>query len=143
MSDNLHTLAHAQFGRWACTNQNVYIYNWSRCWYQLGGYVHTSAPAPIGSRRAAHLSAHAKFVNCDHVKQIEEQSLRERLGQCSFGISRPLKKTSWQHVQGGVEDLWSGRDQLGPWSDSSCGRTMWVPRTRVVQCRMILKIVDA
>ena len=69
VGDNLHTLAHAQFGRWTCENHNAYTYNYpyvsadaigSNYWDKLKGYVHTSAHAPIVSRIDAHLSAHAK-----------------------------------------------------------------------------------
>ena len=85
--------------------------------------MHTSVPAQyeryrnIGVWRCegdAHLSSHAQFVNCDHGDQIEEQSLRERLGQCNFGIPRTLK-THWRLIQGGVVD-WVGG--LGQWGQS-------------------------
>ena len=106
VGDNLHISAHAQFGRWACENHNAWTYNYpyvsadaigSNYWDKLKGYVHTSAHAAIGSWRAAHLSAHATFVNCDHGSQMKEQSTRERLGQCNFGIPRTLKN-HWRLV---------------------------------------------
>ena len=89
--------------------------------------MHTSAHAPIGSRRAAHLSAHAKFVNCDHGSQMKEQSTRERLGQCNFGIPRTLKN-HWRLVQGGVVDWFGG---LGQW-----GRI----ESPVIECRQLSKL---
>ena len=76
VGDNLHISAHAQFGRWACENHNVCTYNYPYVsadaigfsyWNKLKGYMHTSAHAPIGRRRAAHLSAHAKHKSWGNV----------------------------------------------------------------------------
>ena len=103
--------AHAQFGGWAGENPNVCSYNytdvsadvtWSSCWNKLKGYVHISVPAPSGKWGDAHLSVHAQSEKWDRTNQHGEMSRRERLGQCNFGIPRPLMKTRWQHVQGGV-----------------------------------------
>jgi len=136
---NLHTLAHAQFGRWACTNQNVYTYNcpyvsadaiWLRCWYQLRGDVHTSAPAPIGSRRDAHLSAHAKYRSCRNigVRRYDKNQMNERansvqrtIGWAQTSCATPDRlQNPWQQVQGGVVGHSS---ELGQWEDDrTCTR---------------------
>jgi len=116
---NMLISAHAQFGGWAGENPNVCTYNytdvsadvtWSSCdydqygscWNKLKGYVHTSVPAPFGKWGDAHSSVHAQSEKWDRTNQHGEMSRRERLGQCNFGIPRPLKKIRWQHVQGGV-----------------------------------------
>jgi len=115
---NMLISAHAQFGGWAGENPNVCTYNytdvsadvtWSSCdydqygscWNKLKGYVHTSVPAPFGKWGDAHLSVHAQSEKWDRTNQ-HGLSHRERLGQCNFGIPRPLMNSSWQHVQGGV-----------------------------------------
>jgi len=65
-----------------------------------------------------HKSAHAQFVNWDRVNQIGAMSLRERLGQCNFGIPRPLQ-THWRLIQGGVVEWESGFGQWGVSTDST------------------------
>ena len=61
---------HAQLGGgWAGKDFNVCTYNcnvgpafltWSTGWNTLGGYMHTSVPAPSEKWRDAHLSVHAQ-----------------------------------------------------------------------------------
>jgi len=135
VGDNLHTLAHAQFGRWACENHNVYTYNRPYVsadaigfsyWNKLKGYMHTSAHAPIGSWGAAHLSVHAQSESCRNIGVRRmytdtdagvQHDQQERWGQCSLRYpptaERPLKP--WRQIQGGVvepEALFGGH---GPW----------------------------
>ena len=97
------------------------IGNYCGYWNKLKGYVPKLVPAEMKTdrnigvwryQRDVRLLARAQSdVNmnrnigvryCDHENQMEEQSIRERLGQCNFGIPRPLMNTRWQHVQGGV-----------------------------------------
>jgi len=139
VGDNLHTLAHAQFGRWACENRNVYAYNYSYVsadtigfsyWNKLKGYMHTSAHAPIGSRRAAHLSAHAKCVSDPQTNE------RTDSGQRTIGKMQPScivpdrQPIAWHQVQGGV---------VGPWCELGQAPKVNCSRTRVGECRIVIK----
>ena len=125
MGDNLHTLAHAQLGRWACENHNVYTYNYpyvsadaigSSCWDKLKGYVHTSAPAPIGKWGDAHLSAHAKYRSCRNIG-VRRCNQLERWGQWSlrYPPTAKLKLKPWHHIQGGVIESRRRCGECGPW----------------------------
>ena len=124
MGDNLHTLAHAQFGRWACENRTVYADNYSGVsagaigfgyWNKLKGYMHTSAHAPIGSRRAAHLSAHAKSRSCRNigVRRCDKYQTNERadnvqrtIGWAQSSCATPnCSQTPRRNSRGGVVDL--------------------------------------
>ena len=126
---NLHTLAHAQFGRWTCTNQNVYTYSCpyvsadaigSCCGYKLGGYVHASAPAPIGSRRDVHKSTHAKYRSCSNIGVLRNDQT-ERWGQCNlrYPLTAEWRLKPWHHVQGGVVESKQRFGEHGPWHSSS------------------------
>ena len=99
--------AHAQFGRWAGENPNVYTYNcpyasadvtWSSCWDKLKGYVHTSVPAPIGKWGDVHLSAHAKFWSWRR-DDVESSDQLERWGQCNFRYSPTAELNPGRHSQ--------------------------------------------
>ena len=121
MGDNLHTLAHAQFGRWACENPNDYTCNnthvsvdvtGSSCWDKLKGYTHTSAHAPIGSWGAVHLSVHAQSESCRNigVRRCDENQMNEcanseqrAIGWSQSSCATPeCLQSPWQQVQGGV-----------------------------------------
>ena len=82
-----------------------------------------------------HGSAHAQFVSWRHKIQIGEKSLVERLGQCNFGIPRPLP-THCRHIQGGVEDHWSGCDHWGLGVTARMDAPGGAMHTRVIKCRL-------
>jgi len=119
VGDNLHTLAHAQFGRWACENPNDYTCNntyvsadvtGSSCWDKLKGYTHTSAHAPIGSWGAAHLSVHAQSESCRNIgvrRMYTDTKAGIQRGQRTIGAmqtsaSPDRRRSPWQQAQGGV-----------------------------------------
>jgi len=112
VSGNLHTLAHAQFGSWAnhyfrrcLTNQN-----------EATGDVPRSVPAPIGSRRDAHLSAHAKYRSWSNIGVRRNDQL-ERWGQCNlrYPPTAKLKLKPWHHIQEGVVESRRRCGECGPW----------------------------
>ena len=80
---------------------------------------------------AVHKSVHAQFVSWSRMSQNGEMPRRERLGQCNFGIPRMLK-SSWQHVQGGVEDHWMWTWPNGP-RVTSAWTSQLGPRTPVAR----------
>ena len=86
------------------------IGNYCRYWDGLKGDVPKLAPAELKiyrnigvwrHRRDERLLVHAPSEKWDRTNQ-HGLARRERLGQCNFGIPRPLMNTRWQHVQGGV-----------------------------------------
>ena len=84
--------------------------------------MHTSVPAPFGELGDAHLSVHAQSEKWDRTNQ-HGLARRERLGQCNFGIPRPLMNTCWQHVQGGVVNRCreQGQRDFGCWDQGVTG----------------------
>jgi len=108
VSGNMHTLAHAQFGSWAChyfrrclTSQN-----------EVRGDVPISVPAPSGSWRDAHLSAHAKYWSWSNIGVRRNDQL-ERWGQCNLRYPPTAELKSGRHNQGGVVDR---QGLFGGWS---------------------------
>jgi len=112
VSGNMHTLAHAQFGSWAChyfrrclTSQN-----------EVRGDVPISVPAPCGSWRDAHLSAHAKYWSWSNIGVRQSDQL-ERWGQCNLRYPSNAKLNRERPSQGGVVEpngqVWLGR---GRWA---------------------------
>ena len=86
---------------------------WSRCWYKLGGYVHTSAPAPIGSRRVAHLSVHAQYESSRNIgvrRMYTDIDADIQRAKRTIGVMQPScittysQQSPWRQVQGGVVD---------------------------------------
>jgi len=136
---NMLISAHAQFGRWAGENPNVYTYNypyvsadvtWSSCWNKLKGYTHTSAHAPIGSWGAAHLSVHAQSESCRNIGVRRmytdtdagvQHDQQERWGQCSLRYPPTAKLNPGRHSQGGVVDSYG---QIGGWDPGDPDRPM-------------------
>ena len=124
VSGNMHTLAHAQLGSWAyhyfrrcLTSQN-----------EVKGDVHISVPAPIGSRRDAHLSAHAKYWSWRDADEWRCEQL-ERWGQCKLRYPPNAKLNHERPSQGGVvepnEQMWLGRG-IGhlQWTHLRCHRAL-------------------
>ena len=100
MSGDMHTLAHAQFGSWACTSQN-----------EVRGDVHTSVHAQCGSWRDVYSSAHAQYWSWN-VVELSDQP--ERWGQCNLRYPPTASAKLGPDVQGGVVDSRGRFGGLGP-----------------------------
>jgi len=135
---NAYTSAYPQAGKWEdgvgnafdlrrSANPNVcnhnYTYNnhgradvtWSSCWNKLKGVV----PKLVHAQSGGNMNRNIGVRYCDHDNQMKEQSIRGRLGQCNFGIPRPLMNIRWQHVQGGVVNRRCEHDQ---WDEATADR---------------------
>ena len=136
------------FGRWACENHNVYTYNCPYVsadaigfsyWNKLKGYMHTSAHAPIGSWRAAHLLVHAQYESCRNigVRRMQHQmneranSVQRTIGWAQTSCATPDRlQTPWRHVQGGVVGKGLGYREQAPMSVSH-SRVMHSSQSRI------------
>jgi len=73
------------------------------CGYKLGGYVHTSAPAPIGSGRVAHSSVHAQYESCRNigVRRCDKYQTNEAVDTTAEGVEiyELAAKAGPEHVE--------------------------------------------
>ena len=101
VSGNMHTLAHAQFGSWACHYSRRFLTSQN----EVKGDVPISVPAPCGSWRDAHLSAHAKYWSWSW-RDVGQHEQLERWGQCKlrYPPTAKLKLKPGHRIQGGVVD---------------------------------------
>jgi len=101
--------------------------------------VHTSAPAPIGSRRDVHKSTHAKYRSGSNIGVLQNDQ-QERWGQCSLRYPPTAELKPWHQVQGGVVDRETRLGGLGRWPDRSCGESARWRKCHVIKTSDLLLV---